>query len=486
MSNLRVYPTHIEVQPYKSGQLPSLEKICSSDWDSVRHRRDPIGYHIDDKTDTLYIPRGVNVNYLSEVFQTVPTFYKKPYTVKKMKGVYHIIKPPRDKVEEESIKFLLSEDRFIAGKNYSQLTLNLKPGFGKTYCAVCAAVAYRERTLIIVHQSNLLSQWEERILEYTDIPKERIYTLSTETAGANKQLEKLKESDDIDFDIMIVMHPSLTAYAKKHGDDAFRELINGFGFGLKIIDEAHLCFKQLVRLDFFSDVPRNFYLTATLSRSDKKEVRVFNLVFSNTPRFGDKAGSYKNFIYNLMFFNSRPSPEYEIFIKTGYGVSNYKYSEYAFKRDPKYCLLDSFLYVMDQAVQHEGKILVIASKISDCEFLKKVIEKEYNGYEVGTIHSKNTNENNKWVKENADIIVSRFGSLGTGVDIQGIRSLVILDPYSSKVTANQLTGRLRPYKDKDSYVYHLVDSGFDSLMRQVRTLEPTLKAISKKVVKTNI
>ena len=72
--------------------------------------------------------------------------------------------------------------------------------------------------------------------------------------------------------------------------------------------------------------------------------------------------------------------------------------------------------------------------------------------------------------------------MGTGSDIEHIRSLIIMEPYSSEVTAKQLTGRLRPYvQGGDSYAYELVDTGFHSIVSMVNKRITKLKEICKSV-----
>ena len=101
---------------------------------------------------------------------------------------------------------------------------------------------------------------------------------------------------------------------------------------------------------------------------------------------------------------------------------------------------------------------------------------------VATIHSKHTKSQNENAKKYATIIVTTTSSMGTGSDIDHIRSLIIMEPYSSEVTAKQLTGRLRPYPNgEDSYAYELIDTGFESILAMVNKRYRKLQSICKSI-----
>ena len=71
----RIFPTHMEIHPYKKGEYPGLEKMCSTSFDMTTHSRKPIGFVIED--DTLFVPRGVSINYITNVTNALPTMYNK-------------------------------------------------------------------------------------------------------------------------------------------------------------------------------------------------------------------------------------------------------------------------------------------------------------------------------------------------------------------------------------------------------------------------
>ena len=93
----------------------------------------------------------------------------------------------------------------------------LQTGGGKTVCALYIASQLRVKTLIIVHNTFLKDQWEDRIKAF--LPKVTIGHLQGETADVEGK------------DIVIAMIQSISM--KEYPKEVFR------GFGLTVIDECH-------------------------------------------------------------------------------------------------------------------------------------------------------------------------------------------------------------------------------------------------------
>lgn len=479
MKALRIYETRIEIYPYKLGDYPDLERVCSTKYDSVRHRREPLGFHYDENTKTLIVPRGVNVDWLHQLTGSFPTYYHSE-TEAMMKYRYKFTAKPRNTSQVMAILFLLSRNTFSRYANYSQLALTVEPGFGKTFCAIAASLERGKRTIIIVHSNQIKEQWLKTLREKTNVKMDRVLELS----GSEKMHSLLKKK--VDCDIIITIHDSIEAYISKYGYDGMQKLMGHLECGTKIIDEAHLYFTSTLMIDFCSNISKNYYLTATFTRSNRLETDLFALVFANTAKYGEELGITRNVIYNFVYYNSNPDEKEIARIKTAYGTNNYRFIEYAIDHDPNSTFLGALFYALSLAKEHPGKILVIVPKIEYCELIARTIQIEYPEDKVGTVHSKHSKEDNLKIQEECDIIVSTLGSLGTGADIPGLRNMIIGELYSSEVTAKQLPKRLRPLENgEDSYCYELVDTGFESILTMVRKKTRFIKKIAKKIKKIN-
>ena len=131
MKALRVYETRIEIYPYYIGEYPELERVCSTKYDSVRHKVEPLGFHYDKETQTLTVPRGVSINWLNQLTGAYPTYYYAEHEAK-MKYSYKVTAKPKNEAQIRAVFFLLSRSYFQKYAKYSQLSLNVEPGFGKT------------------------------------------------------------------------------------------------------------------------------------------------------------------------------------------------------------------------------------------------------------------------------------------------------------------------------------------------------------------
>uniref|UniRef100_A0A6C0HKJ1 Helicase ATP-binding domain-containing protein n=1 Tax=viral metagenome TaxID=1070528 RepID=A0A6C0HKJ1_9ZZZZ len=93
----------------------------------------------------------------------------------------------------------------------------LQTGGGKTVCALYIASTLKLKTLIVVHNTFLKDQWEDRIRAF--LPKARIGRIQGDTINVDEQ------------DIVIAMIQSLSMKDYPKGTFA--------GFGLTIVDECH-------------------------------------------------------------------------------------------------------------------------------------------------------------------------------------------------------------------------------------------------------
>lgn len=463
-----IYNTHIEISPYKLGDIPDLEKRWSV-WDNTTKSYKPIAYYIE--KNTMLLPRGSNLYVLNKMTgtQAVNIPNNKNYAL--MKYNYIMKMTARDNEQVQSINFLLSENQFERNRNKSQLSLNLPTEYGKTYCAINAMCSLGMRSIIITHKKAIRDQWISEILKFTTMDANRIKNIL-----AVEDLENFYLDKDTDYDVYIVTHSLITTYANKYSWDRVTTIFENLGIGLKIIDEVHLCFKNTLMIDFFTNVYKNFYLTATHGRSNDNEMKIFTRAFSSSIRFGDNLNVNKHTIYIFRFFNSYPSSKDRFSILTSKGVSAYLFADYSFKNDPYKTLELMILKTLEECLAIEGRVLILVPKIENTEYLLKIIKEKYSDISSGAINSKRSKDEISNTKENDRIIVSTIKSLGTGDNIQKLRNLILAEPFSSNITADQVIGRLRKYSDTEyTYVHELVNTGFPDILRQVEKRFATIK-----------
>ena len=482
MKTIRMFRTHIEITPYKEGESQSLENMLSI-WNPHTFTRNKIGYII--LGDTIYIPRGISPNFLEKTFGVEPIveYSSDPYEY--IKSKVEPLYQPRNSVQSDSVKFLCSSCNFARGARYSQLSLNIDTGDGKTFCTIFSICSLAIRALIITHTEKIKRQWINSCYEMFTFKPDNLVPIN-----GTAKMEEILDSDEIPKgDIFFVNHQTLNAFVRKHGYQKLHDFFIKLRVGIKVYDEAHLEFKNIVMIDMFSDTYKTIYLTANFDRSQPDESRIFQRAFSSVMKFGSQTIEYaekrRHIVYFPIFYSSN-CPEFQAMaLKSNYGFSSKRFIDYALKVDQNQTLITEILKVFKRIKDVEGRVLVIAPKIDACEFIKdKLLEDPMLcDKNIMTIHGKHTDAHNEDAKINADIIVSTIQSVGTGADIKGLRVLINTEPYASSITANQMSGRLREYApDKDTYYFDLVDVSITRCYEMYKLRLRFLKKKCKEIV----
>ena len=474
---IRVYHTHIEVSPYEKGENESIERQLSV-WIDAEYRFDPIGYYV--YNNTLYIPRGFSIYILEKEFRSTAFVVKAPDKFDRANG-FKMTSPPKNKIQVEAIDFLSSEGQFKNALTYSQQALILDTGDGKTYATTHSILNLRMKACIITHQDKIKQQWINTFLNLTNTKEDGIVNISSSSC-----MDKVMQGKLSGY-FYFVNHQTLSSYAKSNGWDAIREFFKKIAVGIKVYDEAHLAFRNVLRVDMFSNTVKTFYLTANFGRSDTKEAMLFKKCFASVYKFGEETKNYeekrRHIIYVPVLYKSNPDFNQSQMVMNSYGFSVLGFSKYALHEDEEQTQLKVFRDIFEIASKYEGKILITVPKIDDTYFIEKIVKDEpaFSGRTISTINSKHSREENDAAKE-SDIICSTIKSCGTGVDIKGLRCIINLEPFSSQITTNQLAGRLREYaKDKDTYFFDLIDTAFPSCNRQYKTKLSYLKKKCKEI-----
>lgn len=449
---ITVNHTSIVISDYNLGDCPELEKNLSV-WNEGYFRFEPIGFMYNEKERKLYIPRGVSINYVETLLNTNSdvNYVPDPYDEVSIK----LKKMPRDDVQRKSIAFLIGENDFKYTRKYSQLLLNLAPGDGKTFISVAAMTFLRMRTMVVTHMDKIKKQWYDTLINVTDLSPGYICNIS-----GSSDIKKLLKNNNLKYKVYLVNHGTLASYAKSNGWEAVSELFKHLKIGVKIFDEAHLHFSNIIKVDLNTNTKKTIYLTATFERTNRFEARLFNICFRNLVRFGSETvnDKEKHIIYIGALYNSHPSlstQEYMYIPRRGF--NKIRYSEYLSTSQKFFDALD---YVLKYFMKHEGTIMILGSKISSIEIIRDFISDNYPNRTVSLYHSK-ISDAEKLSALSADIICTTPQSAGTGFDLPGLRTVIMTESYSSKVEAEQVSGRLRKYSDNDKTFYiELVDTGF--------------------------
>lgn len=469
MNEIKIRHTSILIPDYHGDE--DLERRLSV-WNQAYFRYEPKGYSYNPDTNELLVPRGIDSLYLQSRFDMPIVLDHKHDEYDKIS--LNLKTEPRDDAQKRSIAFMIGEDDFKYTKKYSQLSLNADTGYGKTYVAIASMSFLKMKTIIITHIDDLKNQWIDEMIDKTNLTKKSICNIK-----GTQGMEFLLTLPNPNFKVYCINHRTVHNYAKKYGWDKVSEFFRHLKIGLKIFDEAHIEFENLINIDLYTNVKKTFYLTANFERSDYKENKLFTLCFKNVLQYGkqETQKKKKHINYLSVLYDSRPSVTDQMSIKTFYGFNLNSYTDYQLEKDIFYDLIERFI---DMCIKNGGKILILISKINGADILYGKFKTKYPS--IGIYHSKIKPSEKPEMLEK-DIVISTSKSLGVGMDIYDLRNIINTEQYSSKILTNQVPGRLRNLGDDKKSVYiELIDVGFKTVrnMHKVRMKNLEEKCLSMK------
>lgn len=359
-----------------------------------------------------------------------------------------------------------------------------------TFCTGYAVGLFGAKALIIMHRDNLRGQWSNSLFTLNGFPKNRVHEITS-----TDEFEMIcKNQHDFDYDVYLMTHATFRAGVSRVGDS---KLISQFprnlGIGVKVIDEAHLEFKDTLLMDFLFNIRRNIYLTATDGRSQRSENTIFKHVFANATFYRKASTSSKHpdkwVEYVTIMVNTHVKPNiYRYRVNSGKGMSAVSYGKWVIQYDKKQTHFKVCKELIREIYSNEpsAKVIVFMPLIelcSECAYFLNDLNYDKNfkyDLTVKTINSHNSKSENEYNKS-ADIIVTTVQSLGTGLDIKGVTDIICCSPFVSKIVAQQVFWRIR-YIDKKCHYYDIVDESVQMDLYWWRSRSKVFKNMATKYV----
>lgn len=370
---------------------------------------------------------------------------------------------PRSQLQEDCIHQMLNNKS-------SKLTIELKPGTGKTFIATYATSKIQMKPLIIAPTTLLKNQWVEEF-EGCGIPREDIAT---------------RIWDAPDKKLCVVTISSIELELGKDWEKLM-DVINKSSFGIKIIDEAHLHLKGVLKLDAISNIKHNWYLSATLGRSDELEDRILNRALLDAERF---VGSAKYEEYQTEFVTAyfqdiyyNPSNklcnEYFRYGTKGLIKATYYRMLLAYKNGvPFMNNIKRMIRIAYNTKTYDGKILVLVPLLDVIDRLKEELlnDQWYDKFNIVTVDGSLSLSVKRKALEDGDLILTTTASVGTGTDIKNLACVINFDQVASPITFEQTFGRLRD-RGKECWYFDVADhvkqaKAFEAWGRKRRSLLP--------------
>lgn len=452
MRSIDIYRTHVELTDYSIGEFQYIEKQHSI-YDKVYHRLTPKGMLYDKNRKSLMLPRGVNIDKMKWLLETVPVNIIRDYDPYEMMDHKLNIKyTPRDEDQKEAIKFIMGLDNYLFTREHSMLSLNLNTGKGKTYCTIASLALKGIRTIIITDTAGCLEQWYNFLQEYTDISKDDICWISpTNIRRLESSCQNKRAS------VYLALHSTIRAYANRAGWEGVGSLFRAMKVGIKVYDESHLDLDNMFRIDCYTNTFLSLYLTATPNRSSYEEDKIFQEHFTGVPMLNlFHQDSDPHTKYAGIKFNSHPTA-YDISnCKNAYGLDRMGYVNYLVEQPYFHYMLH---VLIQQAMKKSGKSLWYIGTNNGIAVVYDWLITNYPELTgcIGVFNGEIPKQERRAQLEKK-IILTNTKSSGAAIDISGLAEVICLaEPFKSRVLAQQTFGRCRAentiYKD-------IVDIGF--------------------------
>ena len=337
-----------------------------------------------------------------------------------------------------------------------------------TFCTGVGLCKLKMKTLIIMHRDQLRGQWENSLRKMCGLTSQDVHEIDS-----SEELYAIAHNQHgYDYDVYLMTHATFRAGLKRLNTmEEAMNITKNLKIGFKVIDEAHLEFRDTILMDFCFNVKRNLYLTATDGRSSKEENSIFRHVFANALYYKPSAfltdnNRPKKWVeYISVAINTNCNKNiYRYRVAGGRGMSPATYGRWVIAYDKKKTHIKCCTEIVKMVYESDphAKILLFMPLIDLCEdcafYITSTLDKDKSfmyDLDIRTINSKNSKKDNERAKH-ADVIVTTIGSCGTGTDIPGITTIISCSPFVSKITAAQVFGRIR-YCGKVCQYYDIYD-----------------------------
>ena len=459
MEKMIVKNTSIIINNYSFGDCPKLEHFFAI-YEPVTHSYRYSGIHYDIDNKRLYLPRGIDIWYVEQLLNCTAYVEKNKYNLFDKYNNISIKYLPRDNDQVEALKFATGKGIYKETLAKSQLSINLNTGKGKTYVAIGTMSIFQIKSIIITYSVSILNQWKDRILEYTNITPKEIYNI--DGSGSIYRLKTKSESELKQIKVFLVTHSTIQSYCNSNGWDSLNDLFSYLKIGIKIYDEAHKNFENMCMIDFFTNVYKTYYLTATPARSQTDENRIYQAAFKNIyaiDLFHQDTDPHTHYI--AMRYYSRPEPQIISKCKNKYGLDRNKYVNYIITNERFLMMANVVLdFIFRNILKYTtDKLLIYIGTNQAITTFYQWLSVTYPSLKnnIG-IYTSMVSADDKQYALTRQIILTTTKSAGDAIDIKGLKcTLILAEPFKSEVLTRQTLGRTR---DPNTYCIEVVDRSF--------------------------
>lgn len=314
--------------------------------------------------------------------------------------------------------------------------LCLQTGGGKTVCALYIASVLRVKTLIVVHNTFLKDQWEERIKQF--LPSARIGKIQGEVI-------------DIDKDIVIAMIQSISM--KDYPPQVF------VGFGLTIVDECHHIASEVFVQSFPKITSQHMLgLSATPERKDG----LMHVIewFLGPILFKSESADKEDTNIRVEVFNYDPGDTtFSTVVYNSQGVMSTahmvnKLAEYA----PRTKMIADILDDIGDGRQ----ILVLSDRVQHCKDILAALTPELRDKSCILAQTVPSAKRAEWCATKR-ILIATYSMCKEGFDVPSLNTLLMATP---RPDIDQIVGRILRIEKSKRTVHPLIVDIVDITFRR--------------------
>ncbi len=448
-----------------------MEDMSTIDYNTKEAKR--FSYWYDPEKDKLWVPGGLGDAYINAKYPDTKIHLMKYMPFKSMPADLKMVHTPDD-YQLTTLHNLIRDL-----KKNPQVKCTLPTGRGKTFVTVNVAMILRMKVLIIMNLQRLSEQWILEFCKHTNMKMKNIRRMTTKDF-----------SDGIyeDTQVYIVLHQTLRSVVNITDDaqvQRFNEWLLKAGIGIKIFDEADTEPDSTFKLDFFTNVCRTMYLTATDYKSSSHDQKAYAKAYQAVNTYGEEL--FLDHVPNrkayLVVWNSKPGKIlYPRAMSFANEFSPLMYIEYLFMYRVDF-LIDictrarSYLInVARKEINPNARLIICAGRIAYCFILRDMLAKAWDidWKEIGVYNSA---VDSKWkdFEISKDMIISTQKSFGRGLDEKNLDVFLDLEAYISLSQFAQSTGRTGRRGAAEGMYIGIYDMAYEFIRRSYNKKKETFK-----------